>query len=79
LDTDRPYRAQIAPEAGALQPADVSPALLGVDLDAVWADRDAPGVAVLRDSAFDAELRAAHTTAPAADGSWHPKAPLLKR
>jgi len=75
LDTDRPYREQIAPEAGVLQPADVSPALLGVDLDAYWADRDAPGVAVLRDVAFDAELRAAHTGAPAADGPWQPKAP----
>ena len=75
LDTDRPYREQIAPEAGALQLADVSLALLGVDLDAYWSDRDAPGVAVLRDAAFDAELRAAHTDAPAADGPWQPKAP----
>ena len=76
LDTDRPYREQIVPEAGALQLADVSPALLGVDLDAYWTDRDAPGVVVRRDAAFDAELRAAHTAAPAAAGPWQPPRPL---
>ena len=75
-DTDRPYREQVPPEAGALQLADVSPALLGVDLDAYWTDRDAPGVVVLRDAAFAAELRAAHTAAPAAVGPWQPPRPL---
>ncbi|MDQ2807997.1 MAG: hypothetical protein M3Z04_13970 [Chloroflexota bacterium] len=73
LDTDRPYREQIDQTAGAWQLEDVSPALIGVALDAYWANRDAPEVVIIEDAAFAAAVLAAHTGAPPTEGRWQPK------
>jgi hypothetical protein len=65
MDTDLPYREQIAPEDGALQPEDLSMALIGASIDVWWADPAHPEVVVQRDAALEARAIAAYYGDPA--------------